>query len=147
MQNALVTVESHAFNLTTTNTKGVTRNFTRAIAFASKDERWGLTAEIYRKQCEAGRYATIIRDTLDEGIVAKGQREVIEMMLTSGSPSKATARMFCAIVLGLADKATAAGKPAKGKKMFLINMVAALSALIGTEDTTKADAIRTIEAA
>ncbi len=147
MQTQIATIESSAFELTTTDNKGNVRGFVRSIAFASKDARWGVASQIYEAQCKAGRYGQLIRDTLDEGIVGKGQREVIDMMLTSGSPSKSTARMFCAIVLGLADKATNAGKPAKGKKQFLINMVAALSAMIGVEDNAAADAKRTVDAA
>ena len=76
----------------------------------------------------------------------KAQALVINMMLGQARrPSKATARSFCAIIEGLAALAYAAGKPPKGKKLVLINMVGELSALIGKEDTSADDAARTIQ--
>lgn len=132
--------------MTTTDTKGNVRGFAMSIAFASKDERTRLMTELFAKQCNAGNYGPLLHEVLSEGIVPKGQREVIEMMLgASRRPSKATTRSFCAIIEGLHAKLVNTGKAPKGKKMVLMNMVAELSNLIGKEDTSAADAARTIE--
>jgi len=142
---ALETFNTVVSALTTTDKKGNVRGFMMSIAYASKDERGRLTSELYAKQCLHGDYGMLMRDVLAEGIVPKGQREVIELMLgASRRPSKATARNFCAIIEGLHDKLVAAGKAPKGKKQALINMVAGMSALIGREDTSADDAARTI---
>jgi len=133
--------------MVTYDKKGNSRNFEMSLAFASKDERTRLMVEIFAKQCECGDYGNLIREVLKEGIVPKAQALVISMLLGSARrPSKATARSFCAIIEGLHAHAVAVGKAPKGKKMVLINMVGELSNLIGKEDTTAADAARTIDA-
>lgn len=143
---ALDVFQATTAGLVTYDKKGNSRSFTMSIGFASKDERTRVMAELFAKQCESGNYGNLMREVLAEGIVPKGQREVIEMLLGSARrPSKATARNFCAIIEGLAAKIVASGKEIKGKKMVLINMVGELSALIGKEDTTADDAARTIE--
>lgn len=146
INNAIDAFDATTSSLVTFDKKGNSRSFTMSIGFASKDERTRVMAELFARQCESGNYGNLMREVLAEGIVPKGQREVIEMLLGSARrPSKATARNFCAIIEGLAAKVIASGKELKGKKLVLINMVGELSALIGKEDTSKDDAARTIE--
>jgi len=136
-----------ADSMVTFDKKGKSRGFAMSIAFAAKDERTRLMTEIFARQCESGNYGPLINEVLAEGIVPKGQREVIEMMLGAARrPSKATTRSFCAIIIGLHDKLVSLDKTPKGKKMVLFNMVTELSALIGKEDTTADDAARTLDA-
>jgi hypothetical protein len=135
------------FQMSTVDKKGNIRGFEMSLAYASKDERTRLMMEIFAKQCMHGDYGNLMREVLNEGIVPKAQRVVIDMMLGSARrPSKATARNFCAIIEGLYALAVANGKAPKGKKMALINMVGELSLLIGKEDSAKHDAERTVDA-
>jgi len=143
---ALEVFDAVTRTMTTTDKKGNVRGFEMSLAYASKDERTRLMMEIFARQCNNGDYGNLMREVLSEGIVPKGQRVVIEMMLGAARrPSKATARNFCAIIEGLHAMLVATGKAPKGKKMVLMNMVAELSQLIGKEDTSKDDAARTIQ--
>jgi hypothetical protein len=143
VSDALSNATSH---MITFDKKGNPRCFEMSISFASKDERQRLMMEIFAKQCMDGNYGNLMREVLNEGIVPKAQRLVIDMMLGQARrPSKATARSFCMIIEGLHALAVSNGKAPKGKKMVLISMVAELSALIGKDDTAKDDAARTIE--
>ena len=145
--------DAHTRGLVTYDNKGNERGFIMSIAFASKDERVRVTAELFAKQCMNGDYGNLMREVLKEKIVSTAQAEIIEMMLGKARrPSKDTARQFCEIIEGVQlkakEKAEAKGaeyKAPKGKKMVLINMVGELHALIGRADTTAADAERTIE--
>lgn len=142
----VVSFDEATRSMVTYDKKGNSRNFEMSLAFASKDERTRLMVEIFAKQCESGNYGNLIREVLSEGIVPKAQALVINMLLGQARrPSKDTARAFCKIIDGLHSHAVAVGKAPKGKRMVLINMVGELSNLIGKEDTTDADAARTIE--
>src|SRR6476660_7516501 len=130
--NTVEILSAVTHSMVTYDKKGNKRNFEMSLAFASKDERTRLMVEIFAKQCENGDYGNLIREVLSEGIVPKAQALVINMLLGQARrPSKATARSFCAIIEGLHAHAVVMGKAPKGKKMVLINMVGALSNLIG----------------
>ena len=125
--------------LSTVDKKGNTVSFERSIAFASKDARQGVTGLIYAKQCQAGRFTRLVRDSLEAGVLNKQQRELFEAMVGTGDANKDTTQRYCAAVVHMDDNAKAAGKAAKGQKGFFIDMLRELhkSFEASKDDTTQ----------
>lgn len=124
-------------SLATVDKKGNRVSFERSIAFASKDARQGMTGAIYAKQCSAGRYTRLVRDSLEAGVLNKQQRELFEAMVGHGDANKDTTQRYCAAVVHMDDNANAAGKPAKGQKKFFIGMLRELHASFAADARTE----------
>lgn len=115
---AMGVVQSFTNSLSTIDKKGNRVSFERSIAFASKDARLNMAATVYAKQCDAGRFGRLVKDSLAGGVLSKAQRELFDAMIGAGDPNKETTRQFCAAVVALF-----ADKPAKGQKAFYVGMI------------------------
>ena len=111
-------------SLCTTGRKGDRVSFERSIAFASKDARELLSANVYARQIDNGVYGPLFRDALAAGILGKASREIVETMMAGmgRNPSKASAATLCAVLL-----AAWSGKEPKGQKAFYVRLVGRLA--------------------
>ena len=118
-------------DLATTDKKGNRVSFERSIAFASKADREGMTAQLYEKQCNAGRYGRLVRDSLAGGILNKGQREFFEALVgPMGDPKKELVAQYAAAVVAMY---AAAEKQPKGQKAFYLSMLTSLNNMFKAE--------------
>jgi len=129
--------------LSTTNRAGSRVSFEASIAFASKDSRLMLSAKTYAVAVEHGRYAGLIRDALDAGLMTKDAAGIVADMLGAArNPSKEVTVSVCNVILG-----RVAGKALKGKKAFYADLIRRLyDSLTGTRTPASADVVETAQA-
>jgi hypothetical protein len=125
---SLRVVAAFTNGLTTVDKKGNRVSFERSLAFASKDARLDMAGKVYAKQCEAGRYDRLVKDSLAGGVLSKAQRELFEAMIGIGAANKAITQQYCAAVVHMDDLARADGKVPKGQKAFFVGMLRQLHA-------------------
>ena len=132
-------------DLATTDKKGNRVSFERSIAFASKADREGMTAQLYEKQCNAGRYGRLVRDSLAGGVLNKAQRDFFEAMVGSlGDPKKELVAQYCAAVVGMYQNAE---KQPKGQKAFYVSMLRSLHNMFTAEQAPAAGTVSTVDGA
>lgn len=122
-ETSMRVVAAFTNGLTTVDKKGNRVSFERSIAFASKDARLDMAGKVYAKQCEAGRYDRLVKDSLAGGVLNKSQRELFEAMIGIGAANKAITAQYCAAVVHMDDLARADGKTPKGQKAFFVGML------------------------
>lgn len=143
--NSMRVIAAFASGLSTVDKKGNRVSFERSVAFASKDARLDMAGKVYAKQCEAGRYDRLVKDSLAGGVLNKSQRELFEAMIGIGAANKAITQQYCAAVVHMDDLARADGKVAKGQKAFYVGMLRQLHSAFKAGEVQAADTAATAE--
>ena len=138
---AMAIVGAFTNGLSTVDKKGNRVSFERSVAFASKDARLDMAGKVYAKQCEAGRYSRLVKDSLAGGVLNKSQRELFEAMIGIGDANKAITTQYCAAVVHLDDLARAEGKAPKGQKAFYVGMLRQLHVALKAGDVTASPSV------